>query len=76
MNSLPAPSNAAAADTQAVRFLRMPAVRQMTGLGRSTIYRLIAAREFPVPVQLSSRAVGWRLSELEQWSHARQTRSH
>ena len=32
-------------------FLRMPTVMRMTGLGRSTIYRLIAERKIPSPVR-------------------------
>ncbi|HVL45626.1 MAG TPA: AlpA family phage regulatory protein, partial [Acidovorax sp.] len=46
-------------------FLRMPSVIQMTGLGRSTIYRLIAQQQFPCPVRLGVRAVAWRRSELD-----------
>lgn len=38
--------------------LRLPKVRQRTGLGRSTIYRLIAQGQFPSAVQLAPRAVG------------------
>jgi prophage regulatory protein len=76
MTSLLDPSDFGATDFAASRLLRMPAVRQLTGLGRSTIYRLMAAHQFPSAVQLSSRAVGWRLSDLEQWSLARKTNSH
>lgn len=76
MSSLPIPSEATGVSPQASRFVRMPTVRQLTGLGRSTIYRLMATHQFPSPVQLSSRAVGWRLSDLEQWSLARKTVSH
>ena len=76
MTSLPVPSNAVGVDTQALCFVRLAAVRQMTGLGRSTIYRLMAVHQFPSPVLLSSRAVGWRLSDLEQWSRARKTASN
>jgi len=52
-------------------FLRIGAVVRETGLGRSTIYRLIAGEMFPGPVQLGPRAVGWRRSDLEQWSSTR-----
>jgi len=76
MNALPAPSEPGDADPVALRFVRLAAVRRMTGLGRSTIYRLMAAHQFPASVQLSSRAVGWRLSDLEQWSRARKPTSH
>ncbi|MCP5272041.1 MAG: AlpA family phage regulatory protein [Burkholderiaceae bacterium] len=48
----------------------MPTVVRLTGLGRSTIYRLIAANEFPSPVRLSPRVVAWRREELDQWSEA------
>jgi len=57
-------------------FLRMSAVTRMTGLGRSTIYRLVAQDKFPSPVRLASRAVGWRRSDLERWSEARPTVTH
>jgi len=52
-------------------FLRMPAVTAMTGLARSTIYRLVAQDQFPRPVRLASRAVAWRRSDLDRWSAAR-----
>ncbi len=57
-------------------FLRMPTVMRMTGLGRSTIYRLIAERRFPSPVRLGSRAVAWRRADLDEWSEARPVVSH
>ena len=57
-------------------FLRMPTVMRMTGLGRSTIYRLIADRKFPSPVRLGPRAVAWRRVDLDQWSEARPVASH
>lgn len=57
-------------------FLRMPTVMRMTGLGRSTIYRLIADRKFPSPVRLGPRAVAWRRTDLDQWSEARPVVAH
>lgn len=48
--------------------LRLPAVVSRTGLGRSTIYRLVAQRQFPRPVRLTARAVGWRVTDLDRWS--------
>jgi prophage regulatory protein len=53
-------------------FARLPTVMQATGLGRSTIYRLMAYGAFPAPVHLGPRAVGWRWSDLDQWSESRQ----
>ena len=62
--------------TAAPLFLRMPAVIRMTGLGRSTIYRLIAEKKFPGPVRLGDRAVAWRPSDIERWSDERQAPPH
>lgn len=52
-------------------FARLPAVIQATGLGRSTIYRLMASGTFPAPVHLGPRAVGWRWCDLDRWSESR-----
>lgn len=52
-------------------FARLPSVIQATGLGRSTIYRMVASGAFPAPVQLGARAVAWRWSELDRWSESR-----
>lgn len=56
--------------------LRLPDVMRLTGLGRSTIYRLLAAGQFPAPVQLSVRAVGWRRSDVDHWTAERPLVSH
>jgi prophage regulatory protein len=67
------PADAARGNTNAPRvFARLPTVMQATGLGRSTIYRLVADGAFPAPVHLGPRAVGWRWSDLDQWSESRQ----
>ena len=54
-------------------FLRMPTVLRMTGLGRTTIYRLMADQQFPHPVKLGPRAVAWRRVDLDRWSEGRPT---
>lgn len=56
--------------------LRMSAVTRFIGLGRSTIYRLMAESRFPTPVRLSTRAIAWRRSDLERWSAERPPASH
>jgi prophage regulatory protein len=58
-------------DLLASPFLRMQGVMRMTGLGRSTIYRLVSKASFPAPVRLAQRAVAWRLIDLQRWSAAR-----
>lgn len=72
------PSEPVAGRNEAITpvFLRMPTVMRMTGLGRSTIYRLIAERKFRSPVRLGPRAVAWRRVDLDQWSEARPVASH
>ena len=67
---------APAADASQIAFVRMAAVVRMTGLGRSTIYRLMAENKFPSPVRLAKRAVAWRRVDLEMWSAGRPTVSH
>jgi prophage regulatory protein len=51
--------------------LRLPAVLHVTGLGRSTLYKMIAEHRFPAPVRLSTRAVGWRHDDVRHWADAR-----
>ncbi len=62
--------------TASPTFLRMPSVMRMTGLGRSTIYRLMALHQFPTPVRLGPRAVAWRSADLDAWSEARPAAVH
>ena len=69
-------SSSARADSITPVFLRMPTFMRMTGLGRSTIYRLMADQKFPCPVRLGPRAVAWRRSDLDRWSEARPAVTH
>ena len=50
-----------------IKVLRLPAVKARTGLSRSTIYLRIANNNFPKPISLGSRAVGWIEEEIESW---------
>lgn len=50
---------------------RLPKVKARTGLSRSTIYDKIKRGEFPKPVALSARAVGWRQSDIDAWIASR-----
>ena len=47
--------------------LRLPNVKAITGLSRSTIYLRMSEGAFPRQVNLGSRAVGWLASEIQQW---------
>lgn len=53
------------------QILRRPDVQRITGLARSTIYEMVARGEFPLPVRLTRRAVGWRHSDIIEWLDAR-----
>jgi len=48
------------------RILRLPAVMEITGLGRSAIFKAVAENRFPPPVPLAPgcRAVGWPESDI------------
>jgi prophage regulatory protein len=57
-------------------FLRLEAVKQATGLGRSTIYDLMAENppRFPRPVKIGgerAKAVAWLASEISTWQRER-----
>ena len=51
--------------------LRLPDVQRLTGLSRSSIYRLEGEGAFPRRVRLSERATAWREDELVAWLDAR-----
>jgi prophage regulatory protein len=48
-------------------FYRIADVIRITALSRSSIYRRIAAGEFPPQVSLGGRATGWRREALQTW---------
>ena len=41
------------------KILRLPQVEDATGESRSTIYKRISEGEFPKPVKLGTKSVGW-----------------
>lgn len=51
---------------------RLPQVLKATGMGRSWIYQAVAEGQFPAPVRLGKRAVGWRRSDVLTWLESRQ----
>ena len=55
----------------ATTILRLPQVMARTGLSRSSIYAKVAVGEFPEPISLGARAVGWLSDEVEAWLVAR-----
>lgn len=53
--------------------LRRPEVTARTGLPTSSLYGLMARDQFPKPIKLSAKAVGWRSSAVEAWVKSRET---
>ena len=51
--------------------MRFPRVREVTGLSRSTIWRLEHAGKFPHRIKLSTNIVGWRQDEVDAWLRGR-----
>lgn len=49
------------------KILRLPVIKNVTGLSRSTIYLRISKNEFPAPISLGGRAVGWLEEDIENW---------
>ena len=47
--------------------MKLPELVQRTKISRSAVYAMIARNEFPRPVRLGRRAVGWRVEDVEAW---------
>ena len=55
--------------------LRFKDLQDRIKLSRSGIYAKIAAGEFPLPIRLGLRAVGWLESDIERWIKVRSVSS-
>lgn len=51
--------------------IRLPAVLARTGLSRSTVYAAMGRDEFPAPLSLGARSVGWLESDIDTWLQTR-----
>ena len=57
-----------------MRILKLPDVKNQTGMSRSTIYALMSEGEFPKQIRLKpSRSVGWLESDVQSWIAERVT---
>lgn len=54
------------------RIIRAKEVVVMTGLSRTTLWRMEKAGDFPARVALGVGSVGWRYSEVSSWIKGRQ----
>ena len=55
------------APANSVKFLRLPAVEERTGLKKSTLYAQVKTGKLASPVRLSARAVAWREEDIDRW---------
>lgn len=53
------------------RFLRLPEVKTMTALSKASIYKRMAAHQFPQSIKLGSRVTVWLEDELIAWMNVR-----
>ena len=56
--------------------LRLPQVKARTGLSRSTIYLRVKNQEFPKPISLGGRAVGWPEEDVQNWIEGKRQESN
>jgi prophage regulatory protein len=68
-------NEAAPGDTHgpALKLLRFPAVRERTGLSRSTIWRLERRGAFPRHHRISANAVAWIEDDIAKWIRSKVT---
>ncbi len=56
---------------QPERIVRAKELQELTGLSRTTIWRMERNGEFPARVPLSGNSIGWRYSEVMDWMRTR-----
>lgn len=49
------------------KIIRLPEVLTRTSFSRSHLYDLVSKKQFPAPIKLSPRHVGWLSSEVTSW---------
>lgn len=54
-------------DLPAGAYARLPQVKAVSGLSRSSIYDLISKGRFPTQHKLTAHASGWRVGDLRDW---------
>ena len=51
--------------------LRQPEATKLTGLSRSTLRRMVERGDFPPPLRLGLRSIGWLEDEVLRWLESR-----
>ncbi|WHZ27563.1 MAG: hypothetical protein OJF51_002360 [Nitrospira sp.] len=56
--------------------LRLKDVQRQLALSRSAIYSRLADNDFPEPLQLGPRAIGWLQADIDVWIEGRRRQGH
>lgn len=69
LKTLGSPSSISSSDSVSTpdRIIRANEVQEMTGLSRTTLWRMENKDEFPRRVSLGGNTVGWKLREVQDW---------
>jgi prophage regulatory protein len=49
------------------KIIRLPKVKERTGLGKSSVYAFEKEGNFPKRIPIGARSVGWLESEIDAW---------
>ena len=60
-------SDSYGASAQCEQILRLRQVMAVTGLSRTSLWRLVRDDLFPTPVRLTKRAGGWHQGAVHEW---------
>ena len=56
--------------------LRRSQVEDQIGLSRSSIYQMMSDGDFPLPIKIGKRAVGWKQQDIIDWLDNRTHTQH
>lgn len=57
---------------EVAQLLKDAEVVRVTGIGRTTRYRMIEEGDFPRPIRLSPGRVAWRRTDINKWLETRE----
>lgn len=57
--------------TEVDPIIRLKEFLRLTGLGRSTVYKMISEGSIERPLRISVRAIGWRASSINSFLNSR-----
>lgn len=64
--------SAAPSSSSTNKIIRSKEVQKLTGLSRTSLWRLERSGDFPSRVSLGPGSVGWQLGEVREWLDTRQ----